>query len=92
MEGLWAKIDRLTPAGQTKAEWAAELTLLGILFALPFDNQVCQSLTTQPNLTLKQAMEAFIHMDTGVKLHLAGTDSASAARSANVGPVTCQAT
>ena len=35
MEGLWAKIDRLTPVAQTKTERGAELPLLGIFFAPP---------------------------------------------------------
>ena len=62
MEGLWAKIDRLTPNNQSKVERTVELTLLGILFALPFDDHVCQSLTTQPSLMLNQAMEAFVRV------------------------------
>ena len=52
----------------------AELTLLGILFALPFDDHIHQSLRAQPNLMLKQTMEACICINTGVKLHLAGAD------------------
>ena len=55
--GLWAKIDRLTPITQTREQRGAELTLLAILFALPFDDQVHQSLTAQPNLTLEQAID-----------------------------------
>ena len=61
MEGLWAKIDCLTPNGQTRAERGAELMLLGILFALPFDDHVRQSLTAQPDLPLEQAMEIRSH-------------------------------
>jgi len=83
MEGLWARIDRLTPPNQTKAERGAELTLLGILFGLPFDDHVRQSLTTQPNLSFEQAMEAFVRVDMGVKIHLAGAESANAARGSN---------
>ena len=83
MEGLWAKIDRLTPSGQSMEKRGAELTLFGILFALHFDDHVCQSLTTQPNLTLEQAMGAFDRIDTGMKHHLAGTDSANVARNAS---------
>ena len=41
--------------------------LLEILLALPFHDCVCQSLTTQPNL------------NTGVRLHLAGANSANPA-------------
>src|SRR6266853_4128080 len=64
MEGLWAKIDRLTPISQTKEEHGAELTLLAILFALPYEDNVRQSLSTQASLTLEQAQEAVIHIDT----------------------------
>ena len=37
-----------------------ELTLLGILFDLPFGDHYHQSLTTQPNLTLDQALEGSV--------------------------------
>jgi len=83
MEGLWARINHLTLPNQVKAEHGAELMLLGILFALPFDDHVCQSLTTQPSLSLEQVMEAFACVDMGVKLHLAGAESANAAHSSN---------
>ncbi len=83
VEGLWVKIDCLTPINQTRAEHGAELKLLGCLFALPFDDHVRQSLTMQLGLTLEQVQEAFVCVDTGVKLHLAGADSANAARTAN---------
>ena len=79
MEGSWAKIDHLTLNNQSKAECAVELTLLGILFALPFDDHIRQLLTTQPSLTLNQAMEAFVCVDTGVKMHLTGANSANVA-------------
>ena len=35
----------ITPKCQMKAERAAELTLVGILLGLPFDNHIRQSLT-----------------------------------------------
>ena len=77
MAGLYAKIE------VTKAERGVELTLLGILFALPLGDHVHQSLTTQPNLMLEKAQEVFVRFDTGVRLHLAGADSANAAPNAN---------
>jgi len=83
MEGLWAKIDHLTPVAQTREERRAELTLLGILFALPYKDHIHQSLLTQSNLTLEQAQEALIHIDTGRQLHIEGADSANVAHSVN---------
>src|SRR5258706_1155855 len=83
IEGLWAKIDHLTPVAQTRAERGAEVTVPGILFVLPYKDHVCQSLLTQLNLTLEQAQEALVCIDTGRQLHIEGTDSANAAHSAN---------
>lgn len=60
-----------------------ELTLLGILFALLFDDHARQSLPPQPNPTLEQAQEASNRVHTGVWLHLADTDSANAMSGAN---------
>jgi hypothetical protein len=81
-EGLFAKIDHITPENQTKAECTAELTLFGILFSLPFDDHIHQALMTQPNLTLDLVMEAMVCFNTGVKLHLADAESANVAHSA----------
>ena len=78
-EGLGARIERLTPAAQTKAKRYAELTLFTILFRLPYNDHICQALTTQSNLTLQKASNACVHIDTGLKLHLTTAESANAA-------------
>lgn len=54
-EGLCARIDRLTLAGQSTTDRSAELTLFAVLFGLPYDDHVRQALTTQSNFTLQQA-------------------------------------
>ena len=77
-EGLLAKIDRLTPESQTKAERAAELTLVGILLGLPIDDHIRQALTSQPNLTLDRAKEEMIRCDTRKKPRHAGSEWAPA--------------
>ena len=53
------------------------------MLALPFGDHVLHSPTAQLNLILEQALEAFAHIDIRVRLHLAGADSANAARSVN---------
>ena len=47
-EDLYARISCLMPAGQSDVNRRAELTLTTILFGLPYDNHICQTLTTQP--------------------------------------------
>jgi hypothetical protein len=81
--GLCARIDRLTPATQSTADRSAKLTLLAVLFGLPYDDNVLQTLTTQPNLILQQASDAMFRVDTGLKLHHADAEPANAASDSN---------
>jgi len=74
---LYAKIERVTSDGQT-----AEQRLFALLSGLPFDDHIRQALTTQSDLTLAQATEACVQLDTGQKIHLARTDSVKVARAA----------
>ena len=82
-EGLGAKIERITPATQSRADHFAELILFATLFGLPYEDNVRQSLVTQANLTLRQARDAMVRVDTGAKLHMANEESANAAGTAN---------
>ena len=77
-EGLGARIDCITTVDQPRADHFAELILFATLFSLPYEDAVRQALTMQANLTLQQAREAMVRVDTGAKLHLA-TESAHAA-------------
>ena len=70
-EGLGARVDRITPVDQPRADHFAELILFATLFSLPYEDVVRQALMTYANLTLQQAREAMVRVDTGAKLHLA---------------------
>jgi len=50
--GLFAKIDRITPESQTKAERTVELVPLVSPLGIPFGDHVRYAFTTQPNLTI----------------------------------------
>jgi len=82
-EGLCARISRLTPSNQTPTERYAELTLFAMLFGLPYEDNLRQSLTARPDLTLQMASEACVRVDTDIRLHQADTESANAARGSN---------
>ena len=64
-------IDCITPVDQPRADHLTELILFVTLFGLPYEDAICQALTTQSNLTLQQVREAMVHVDTSAKLHLA---------------------
>ncbi len=78
-EGLGARIEHITPEDQSRVEHFAELKLFSILFGLPYKDTVRQTLVTQGNLTLQQAREAMVHVDTGAKLHMASSELVNAA-------------
>jgi len=73
------KIDHITPASQSMEERSRELILFTLLSALPHDDTLCTSLTTQKDLTLVDAAVALLHFDTGKKLTDSRVEQAHAA-------------
>ena len=80
-EGLGAKIERITPVSQPRAEHFAELILFATLFGL--QDSIRQALETQADLTLQQARDVMVRVDTGAKIRLANEESANAAGASN---------
>jgi len=73
------KIDHITPASQSMEECGRELILFTLLSALPHDDTLRTSLTTQKDLTLADAAAALLRFDTGKKLTDSGVEQAHAA-------------
>ena len=80
IESAFAKMERITPEGQTAAQCSEELSLFALLSSLPFDDHIRQALTTQSGLAFAKATEACIRFDTGRRIHMYDADSANAAR------------
>src|SRR5258706_1909051 len=51
----YAKVERITPEGQTPAQRGEELSPFALLSGLPFDNHIHQAFTTQSDITLAKA-------------------------------------
>ena len=64
VEAAYGKIDRTTPADQSLEDWAKELTLFTFLSRLPHDDMLRTSLTTQKDLSLKDAASAILRFDS----------------------------
>jgi len=78
VEAGYDKVERITPATQSTEERGRELVLFTLLSALPHDDPVRTSLTTQKDLTLADAAAAMLRFNTSKKLTDSGVEQAHA--------------
>ena len=79
VEAGYDRIDRITPADQTPEDRGRELILFTVLSALPHDDTLRTSLTTQKDVSLADAAAAMLRLDTSRKLANSEAEQANAA-------------